>query len=151
MNIKKNIFPRLWAWLLSAIVTATLATILSAQFVIASLADIGADVGMAKRLSMTGADLIKLAPLYFVFLSVGLVIAFLAAGGLYKIVKTLRPIIYTVAGAVAVCVTLLLMEKVFFGVPLIAGARSGFGFFMQMVAGAIGGYLFARLTHRLGK
>lgn len=151
MHIMKNIFIRALFWFLASVVTAALATTLSTQFVIAALADIGANVDFAKRLSMTWADLRGLAPLYFVFLGLGLVIAFLAAGGLYRLVKKLRSVIFIVAGAVAVAVTLILMEKVFFDVPLIAGARSGFGFFMQMIAGAVGGFVFARLTQNLGK
>lgn len=147
----KNIFIRALVWFFASVITAVLATILSTQFVIAALADIGANVNLAKRLSMTFADLKGLAPLYFVFLSLGLVIALLTAGALYKLVKKLRLVIFIFAGAIAVAVTLLLMEKVFFDVPLIAGARSGFGFFMQMIAGAVGGYVFARLTRNLGK
>jgi len=48
------------------------------------------------------------------------------------------------AGAVAIAVMLWAMQQVFFGVPIVAGARDGFGLFLQMLAGAIGGFIVYR-------
>jgi len=43
-------------------------------------------------------------------------------------------------------VMLWAMEQVFFGVPIVAGARDGFGLILQMLAGGVGGFIFAKLT-----
>ena len=73
-------------------------------------------------------------------------IAFLAGGLIYRFAKFGRPIVYMVAGAVAMMVMLMAMKQAFFGVDIVAGARDGFGLALQMLAGAVGGYVFARLT-----
>ena len=38
------------------------------------------------------------------------------------------------------------MEQVFFGVPIVGGARDGLGLFFQVLAGSMGGFIFATLT-----
>jgi len=43
-------------------------------------------------------------------------------------------------------VMLWAMEQVFFGVPIVAGARDGFGLILQMLAGGVGGFIFAKLS-----
>ena len=79
-------------------------------------------------------------------IALALIIAFLAGGLVFRFAKFGRPIIYVVAGAMAMLVMLFSMREVFFGVPLIGGARSGFGIAMQMLAGGVGGYVFARVS-----
>ncbi len=122
-----------------------LATIASAQFVIGALGDVGATVGFADRAVMTGQDLIGLAPLYTIFIALGFAVAFTAGGGVARKSAQSRNLIFILAGACSMAVMLLAMERVFFGVPLIAGARGGFGFAVQMLCGAAGGYVFARM------
>lgn len=130
-------------WLLATVITAVIATAASSQFVIIGLTQAGATIPLGERLRMAGQDLIDLGFLYAVFIAIAFAIAFFIAGLLARKIPSRRTVIFTVAGAVAMAVMLLAMERVFFGVPLIAGARSDPGFAAQMLCGALGGYVFA--------
>lgn len=134
------------AFIFSVLIATLIASIFSTQFVFAGLADAGAPIGFGDRLSMTVYDAINLGKLYGVFIFIGLLIAFLAAGLVTRKAQTKRPLIYVVAGMVCFIVMLYLMKAVFFGVPIIAGARSGLGLAFQALAGGVAGYIFARLT-----
>lgn len=136
------------AFILSVILAILLASLFSTQFVIADLQQAGAKVGWSDRLSMTLYDLGHLGRLYGIFIFLGLLIAFLAATLVHYLAKTRRKLIYVVAGMTCFVVMLYLMQAVFFGVPIIAGARSGLGLVFQALAGGFAGYVFARLTGR---
>lgn len=133
-------------FILSVIIATLVASLFSTQFVIAGLEQSGATVGWGDRLDMTLYDLGHLGRLYGIFIFIGLLIAFLAAGQVHRIAKTKRPLIYVIAGMTSFIVMLYLMQAVFFGVPIIAGARSGLGLAFQALAGGLGGYVFARMT-----
>lgn len=136
-------------FILSVVLATVIASFFSTQFVIGDLAKVGAPIGFSERLSMTAYDAVNLGKLYGVFIFIGLFIAFLAAGLFYKITQTKRPLIYVVAGMVCFIVMLQLMKAVFFGVPIIAGARSGVGLIFQALAGGIAGLFFANFTKPL--
>lgn len=137
---------RIIAFIVSALVATVLANIFSTQFVIAGLNANGGDIGMNGRLSMTAHDLLNFGPLYAVFITLGLAIAFLAGSIVYRFAKTGRTLVYVVAGIVCFIVMLWAMKNVFFGVPVVAGARSMLGVIFQTLAGAAAGYIFARMT-----
>jgi len=136
------------AFILSVVAATLLATVFSTQFVIAGLTQAGAEISWGQRLNMTLHDLSRLGPLYAIFIFIGLAIAFLAAGLVYRFAKTKRPLIYVVAGMACFVIMLYLMQAVFFGVPIIAGARSTMGLAFQALAGGLAGYVFAKLTAR---
>lgn len=135
-------------WVFGAVTTTAVGVLLQTQNVIARLNDIGADVGIGQRLSMTVYDLIHFGSLYIIFVSLGTLVAYLLGLVVYRFAGFGRPVVFGVAGAVAMLVMLLLMKQAFFGVQMVAGARDGFGIAMQMVAGALGGLIFAQLTAR---
>jgi len=133
-------------WLSAALVTTALGVLLQTQNVIARLNDIGADVGIGQRLSMTAYDLVYLGSLYIIFVSLGTLVAYLLGLLVYRFAGFGRPVVFAVAGAVAMLVMLLSMKQAFFGIHMIAGARDALGIGLQMVAGAVGGMVFAWLT-----
>ncbi len=135
-------------FILSVLIATLLATLFSTQFVITGLEGAGAKVGLGDRLDMTFYDLGHLGRLYGIFIFIGLGIAFLCATIVHRFAKTKRPLIYVVAGMACFVIMLYLMQVVFFGVPIIAGARSGLGLAFQALAGGLAGYVFARLTGR---
>ncbi|MFW5661762.1 MAG: hypothetical protein ACOC05_10305 [Oceanicaulis sp.] len=132
-------------WLAATFVIAILATALQSAFVLAMLAEVGAEIGAEAAVSMMSDDLAGLGPLYGAILGLGLLVAFLA-GSLVNRLIGLRPLVFAVAGAVCVALALWLMEQVFFGVQLIAGARTLAGYVAQVAAGAAAGAVFAALT-----
>lgn len=140
---RKAIFGR---FIIAVIATAILATAMSTQFVLNGLISVGAEVPLADRIDMTLFDLIGMGPLFLVFILIGLGIAFIAAKLTGKILPFNRTLIHIVAGMVAIFVMLVAMEQVFFGVPLIAGARSMGGLLAQVLVGGLGGYLYATMT-----
>ncbi len=135
-------------FILSVIVATLLATLFSSQFVIHALEQSGANIGWGDRLDMTLFDLGHLGRIYGIIIFIGLLIAFLAAGLVHRFAKTKRKLIYVVAGMSSFVVMLYLMQAVFFGVPIIAGARSMLGLAFQALAGGLAGYVFARMTER---
>lgn len=137
---------RMIRFVITVILTAALATAMSTQFVLNGLISVGAEVSMADRLSMTGFDIVGMGPLYAVFILLGLGIAFFAADRTARLIKLERKVIYTVAGMVAMLLMLVLMEQVFFGVPLIPGARSLGGLLAQVLIGGLAGFTYASMS-----
>lgn len=133
-------------FLATAIALAILATIAQTGFVLGMLIESGAQIGVGDALFMIFWDLRGLGLLYGAILAAGLLVAFLAAAGVVRLIGSLRAAMFAAAGAVCVAVALALMEQVFFGVQLIAGARTFAGFAVQCLAGAAAGLLFAALT-----
>jgi hypothetical protein len=136
--------------ILASIFMALAGVLVQTQFVLAGLADAGASISLGNRLSMTLADIAGLAPLYGVFILIGFAIAFLAGALAVRFTPVPRTLVYAVAGAVCMFVMLALMREVFFGVPVIAGARSLAGEVSQGVCGALAGIFYAWSTHRQG-
>ena len=133
-------------FILSVLIATLAASLFSTQFVIAALESSGAKVGWGDRLDMTLYDLGHLGLVYGIFIAVGLLVSFLAAALVHRFANTKRSLIYVVAGMTSFLVMLYLMQAVFFGVPIIAGARSILGLAFQALAGGIAGYVFAKLT-----
>jgi hypothetical protein len=133
-------------WLVAAAFLAVSATALSSAMVLAMLTEVGAPLGAGDMARMIIDDLAGFGPLYGALIAVALAIAFLAAAVVTRAVRPLRPVVFAVAGAAAMAVMLTLMEQVFFGVQLVAGARTPPGFLMQAGAGAAAGLVFAALT-----
>ena len=146
MKTLKQILILILKFLLASGVVTVLASIFSTQRVVSGLGAIGGKVGLGDRLSMTAYDAMHFGSLYWIFISLAFLLAFISAWLLHKGVKFGRPVIFTVAGMAAMLVMLLAMEQVFFGVPIVAGARDSFGFLLQMFAGGIGGFVYAKLT-----
>lgn len=134
------------AFLIAVLAMAALGAIAQTLFVLAGLWGLGADIGLGDAASMIGADLFGFGPLYAALIGMAFVIAFLAAALTARLTPPPRMLIFTLAGGTAIAVMLLLMEQVFFGVPVIAGARSAAGFAVQCAIGALSGALFAMLT-----
>lgn len=145
----RSFFTSVRGWLAAVIVGTVFASVISTQRVIGALNDAGTSIELGDRFSMTGYDLIHFGTLYGLFILLAFLVAFLVGGILFRMTGFGRGVIYEVAGAVAMLVMLLLMQSVFFGVPIVGGARDGFGLALQMLAGGVGGYAFHRLTkHR---
>lgn len=150
---------RLVAFLVAALVMAVLGVAMHSLFVqeawlaAATQANTGmpVELSIGDRLSWIGHDIVAMevgtapnAPPYGVLTSVGLLIAFLAAGLVARFTG-LRLIVFAVAGAVAIFV-LFTALKMAVGTVGVFGARGMFGLGAQMLVGALAGFVFARLT-----
>jgi len=134
------------AYALAVIAMAVSGTAVQTQFVLGALSDVGADIPLDERVSMTLFDIQGFAPTYAGFIAVGFAIAFFAGWLVIRFAGLPRRLVQAVAGAACMAVMLVLMEQVFFGVPVIAGARTGAGFAAQVGLGALWGLVFAALA-----
>lgn len=132
------------AWFAAAMIAAISASLMSTQQVILGLTDVGAQIDFTQRLSMTIDDLLILETLLPVMCACFLV-GFVIAALCFKLIGGTRTFWYTLAGACAIVTTLLLMSWVMNLMP-VAGARSTAGMILMALSGALGGFIFARLT-----
>ncbi|MFC3094575.1 hypothetical protein DRW07_13200 [Alteromonas sediminis] len=132
--------PFLFTWIL----TFTLASVLHSQFVVNELVNVGVKIRLLDRLSLTIDDWVGLLPTYGVIIAIGLLLAFIVVGFIIKKAPEKRFILFLCAGAAAFAVLLSAMQPIM-QITIIAGAREA-GFYAQILAGAIGGALFAKLT-----
>jgi hypothetical protein len=142
---------RLGAFVAALVVMALLGSIAHSLFVqdawsssVAAAEGAPGELSMDHRLAWIAHDLVGLQPLYGILTGIALLIAFLAAG-LFARFTGLRPIVFTVAGAVAIFV-LFWAVKANLGTVGVFGARGTYGLAAQIVAGAIAGLSFALLT-----
>ena len=131
----------------AALAAYAIGSVASSQFVIAAHeAVFDIEVTGAERLSMTLFDVANMW-LYFAIIAIGFLIAFPIAAGLKRLLPGLAGIAYPLAGAAAIGTALGLMLTLL-GIVPISGARSTLGFAAQMLAGGVGGYVFALTATR---
>ena len=133
------------AWLAAAVATAVVGSALQTQRVLSRLDGVGADITSDERVSTTLYDLQHFATLYVIPITVGMLVALGAGLLVYRKVGFGRPLVFAVAGGVAMLVMLVAMKEAYFGVHLVGGAREAPGLALQALAGALGGLLFAAL------
>ncbi len=127
------------AWLL----TFTLASLFHSQYVVNQLVNVGVVVEFADRVNLTLDDWLGLLPTYGAIIALALTIAFLVTWFINKKLKAYSIGLFVIAGIAAFAMALIAIESIM-NITIIAGAR-GWGFYLQLVAGAIGGYAFAKL------
>ena len=128
------------ALIIASLGTYVVAVIANAQFVIGAH---NVPVSFADRLNMTAFDVSNMW-LYLVVILIALLLGFAIAALVKRLVPSLAEVAYPVAGAAALGVVLGLMYIQFQTIP-ISGARGPFGFASQVIAGGIGGWIFARV------
>lgn len=128
------------ALIIASLGTYVVAVIANAQFVIGAH---NVPVSFADRLNMTAFDVSNMW-LYLVVILIALLLGFAIAALVKRLVPSLAEVAYPVAGAAALGVVLGLMYIQFQTIP-ISGARGAFGFASQVIAGGIGGWIFARV------
>lgn len=143
--IKLNFFLRLCTHFLIAVVFAfILASLFHSQFVMAELTQVGVNISLNDRLSMTLDDILGLYPTYGLVVAFSLLLAFSITALLAKRIQIKPKMLYFAAGAVGISIALLAMHPIL-DVSLLAGARTPFGFVCQSFAGAMGGWIFNHL------
>jgi hypothetical protein len=139
----------LFAFIAAVVVTTVLATAASTQFVLAGLVHLGANIALGTRLETTLHDIAGMGPLYGALILIAFATAMAVAGLVVRYaLPAWRAIGYPLAGAVAMLTTLYLLESVL-GMMPIAGARTTAGFVVQVLIGAVGGWLFLVLLPRV--
>lgn len=101
-------------------------------------------IPLADRISWAAHDLVGMFLPYSAVTSIALLVAFLLAGALARFTGS-RPVVFGLAGALALFVLFTVMKSVL-GTVGIFGARGPAGLAAQMAVAAVAGVLFARLT-----
>jgi len=131
--------------IIAALVTSIIGSLFSTQSVIASLQSLDVEVPLTTRLSMTVNDLgilLALMPITAICFILGFLVA---AIGL-RFIGGNRIAWHIVAGASALICTLIVMKTVLLVTP-IAGTRTLLGLASFGLAGAIGGWVYAKITN----
>ena len=137
---------RLLAFLASVLAAAVLGSVFSTQFVIGALGSIDVAVPIDVRLTTTIRDF-GILPTLVPAVAACFMIGFLVAGLCAAKLGGSRRIWFALAGGAALVCELLVMEASL-GLMPVAGARTHAGLAAFGVAGAAGGWIFARLTER---
>jgi len=138
---------RLAAYVSAVLITAVLGSIAHSLFIQqAWLHASGADaqIPTGDRISWITHDLIGLEPLYGGLIAAALLVAFLVSGLVARFTG-LRPIVFGVAGAVAMF-TMFTIMRVELGTVGVFGARGPMGLAAQMAVGLVAGLVFAIIT-----
>jgi len=130
-------------FLVSWLLTFTLASLFHSQYVVNQLVNVGVVVSLSDRINLSLDDWLGLLPTYGAIIAIALAIAFLVTAKLTKNIKQYNMALFIVAGITALAVVLIAIESIM-NMHIIAGAR-GWGFYMQLLAGAVGGYTFSHL------
>jgi hypothetical protein len=128
------------ALIIASLGTYVVAVIANAQFVIGAH---DVPVSFGDRLNMTAFDVSNMG-LYLVIIAIALLLGFAIAALVKRFLPSLAGVAYPIAGAAALGMVLGLMYMQFQTIP-ISGARGTFGFASQVIAGGIGGWIFARV------
>ena len=131
------------AFFVSWLLTFTLASLFHSQYIVNQLVKVGVVVALRDRWFLSLEDWLGLLPTYGAIIAVAFTVAFLVAGGIYKLLGKQAVALFALAGVTAFFTVLLAIHSVM-NIHLIAGAR-GWGFYMQLLAGAIGGVVFAKI------
>lgn len=99
-------------------------------------------MGFNDRVNLTLEDWLGLLPTYGANIAVALAIAFLVTWFIAKKMNKQGTQLFVIAGVVAFATALIAIESIM-NITIIAGAR-GWGFYAQLCAGAVGGYVFAK-------
>lgn len=134
-------------FLVSWLFTFTLASLFHSQYVVNQLVDVGVVVSLIDRINLTLDDWLGLLPTYGAIIAIALAIAFFAVVLLVKKFEKYSMVLFVASGITAFAVVLVAIESIM-NIHIIAGAR-GWGFYLQLLAGALGGLLFALLTKAL--
>lgn len=129
----------------AVLVAYLLASIIFTQMILAIVQSFGLEVSLAQRLGATGHDILGMATSYLLLLLVAFLIALPVAAGLTRLLPSHRAALFTLAGFVAV-VALHVILKAVLGLSGIAVTRTLAGLIGQGIAGAVGGYVYHRLS-----
>ncbi|BDF93993.1 hypothetical protein RC083_08215 [Pseudoalteromonas haloplanktis] len=132
------------SFLASWLLTFTLASLFHSQYVVNQLVNVGIEISFNDRVNLTLDDWLGLLPTYGAIIAVALAFAFLVTGLVYRKHPKYGIQLFVIAGVTAFAVALVAIESIM-NITIIAGAR-GWGFYAQLIAGAVGGYVFAVLA-----
>jgi peptidoglycan/LPS O-acetylase OafA/YrhL len=137
-------------WAIAVMIAVALGSVIQTQFNMASLADLGVEIGWGERLSATWHDLINFTPAYALLVSIAFALAWPVAWRLKRWLPDQRPLLFTLAGFSAIWAMIAIMNQAL-PVTGIAATRSLAGVFALSLCGATAGWIYTRILPVAGQ
>ena len=135
----------LLGYVAAVIVAYVLGAIFVSQGNIGSVVALGFDITIAQRIEAAGHDIANMMDISLVLVAVSLLMGLPVAKVLIRVYPNMSFSIYVLSGFLAM-IALPVIMNVVLGVSGIAPTRLPLGLFAQGIAGAVGGWVFWRLT-----
>lgn len=129
----------------AVLATYVVATVLASNSALSSISALGLPIRFGQRISVIAHDLAGMATSLLPLIVIGFLVAFLVTALLTRWWPNIRVVLYVISGALAV-IGIHTALNLAFDITPVAAARTTGGLLMQGVAGAAGGYLFARFS-----
>ncbi len=130
-------------FLLAVLAAYVLGSIMGTQFVLHSVVEMGLPVSIGLRVETTFADLVGTLAVLLPLIAIALLCAFVVAALLGRLAPAIRGGLFVLAGFVGVVALFLIMRSTL-GLDGYAPVRTPLGLFALGMAGALGGWVFAR-------
>ncbi len=135
------------AFLAAVVAAYLLAAAMSTQVILHQVADLGLPVSLRVRLDATFEDLLAMAQTYLPMVAGSLIVAIPVSALVLKFVPLPRTLGYLIGGAAALWALHMILFAVF-GIHALPATRSVAGMATQVLAGALGGYVYAKLSEK---
>lgn len=137
-------------WLVASVMAFLAASIGHSQHVLSNLSAMGVNISIGTRWSSTLDDIMGLASSYLLLIALALALAFAVTAYLINraALRRFSLTLHVAAGFLAIACLLFLLKPMM-EITLLAPARTGWGFFGQCLAGALGGAIFFMTKRRL--
>lgn len=112
------------------------------------LSHMSVSLPLSIQLSVIGQDILGMAPMLLLLVSIALLLAWLFTGQILGRIVGTNVWFYTLAGFVGM-VAIHLIPYSIFGVSLVAATRTFIGLFLQGIAGAVAGWFFYQFAFDL--
>jgi len=134
-------------FVVTVLVTFLLVSIIGTQLVLADILSFGLVVSLSDRVSATVHDILGLATMLPILISVAFLVAFVIAETARRVLNGKRSYWYMAAGMTSLPASLILIKTLMGGTVFAAG-RTGAGMLLIALCGLFGGWLFARLLQK---
>lgn len=139
----------LMAWAIAVVVAVVLGSLAQSAFNLAALSALDVELGIADWIGTAGHDLLNFTPTYALLVAIAFAVAWPVAATLKRAFPGHRELLFVLAGFSAIWTTIAIMNRAL-PVTGIAATRALEGTLALALAGAVAGWLYARLT-RPGK
>ena len=132
-------------YIVAVLATYVVGTMVISQINLASVEALGAPIDWSVRIDAMVHDALHMYDIYLPLVAISFLIALPVAGLIIRWQPNLRLVGYVLAGFVGLIAIHVLM-KAMLGMSGVAATRTMLGLIAQGVSGAVGGYLFHRMT-----
>ena len=136
---------RILAFIVAVAVAYLASVVLSAQVALGEVASYGLSASFTQRVETSFLDLVGMLRMYLPLVAVSFLVAMPVSAVALKWVPVPRWLGYVIGGALGLWALHMIMFAVF-GIHAIPATRFTSGMASQALAGALAGYLFARLS-----